>query len=314
MKIIFTLLSIFCLKAAYTQDATVIDLKKKTHEVAIKKDPKDTIPAVWKKGGLFNININQGSLNNWSAGGDKFSLSINSYLNVYAYYKNGKHAWDNNLDLTYGMTQTTSLGSRKSSDRIDFTTKYGYAIGKQINFSGLMNVRSQFADGFAYAKDDAGIEKVTRTSRSFSPTYVLLSLGIDYKPSENFSLLSSPMTGRWVLVSDKTIGPLYGLDPDKKIKSEMGAFISANFQKTFHSGISFKSKLDLFSNYKSRPENIDIFFTNVLSAKITKYINFSLNVDMIYDDNTQNVVPGKGPAPQWLQLMGIGFAYKFVKS
>jgi hypothetical protein len=31
---------------------------------------------------------------------------------------------------------------------------------------------------------------------------------------------------------------------------------------------------------------------------------------MIYDDNTQNINPAKGPAPQWLQLMGIGFALK----
>jgi hypothetical protein len=32
---------------------------------------------------------------------------------------------------------------------------------------------------------------------------------------------------------------------------------------------------------------------------------------MIYDDDTKNVEAGKGPAPQILQLMGIGFAYNF---
>ena len=314
MKIFFFLLSFNCFLTTIAQDATIIDLKNNTHDVAIKKDPKDTVSAVWKSGGLLNININQGSLNNWSAGGDKFSLSINSYLNLFAFYKKGKYAWDNSLDLTYGMTQTTSLGNRKSSDRIDFTTKYGYSIGKKLNFSGLLNIRSQFADGFAYTKDDTGKEMITRTSRTFSPTYVLLSLGLDYKPSENLSLLASPITGRWVLVSDKLIGPIYGLEPGKMVRTEVGAFVSANYQKTFGSGLTLKSKLDLFSNYKSQPENIDIFFTNVLSAKITKYINVNFNVDMIYDDNTQNVVPGKGPAPQWLQLMGIGFAYKFVKS
>ena len=75
--------------------------------------------------------------------------------------------------------------------------------------------------------------------------------------------------------------------------------------------MTFKYKMDLFSNYKSNPQNIDIFWTNVLAAKITRYINFTLNFDIIYDDDTQNVNPAKGPAPQILQLMGIGFAYNF---
>jgi hypothetical protein len=69
--------------------------------------------------------------------------------------------------------------------------------------------------------------------------------------------------------------------------------------------------MDLFSYYRKNPGNIDIFWTNVLSAKLMKYINFNLNVDLIYDDNTKNVDPKKGPAPQILQLMGIGFAYNF---
>ena len=70
----------------------------------------------------------------------------------------------------------------------------------------------------------------------------------------------------------------------------------------------------MFSNYKKDPANVDVFWTNSLSANITKYINFSFNLGMIYDDNTNNIDPTKGPAPQWLQLMGIGFSYKLGKN
>jgi hypothetical protein len=97
----------------------------------------------------------------------------------------------------------------------------------------------------------------------------------------------------------------------KKAKSEFGAYFSANYLKKISTNMIYKGKLDLFSNYRSNPQNIDIFFSNVLTAKISKYINFSLNLDIIYDDDTKNVNPAKGPAPQILQLMGIGFAYKF---
>jgi hypothetical protein len=311
MKKIALLISIIassnCLLA---QDATVVKLKKDS-ELTIKKDEKDTITQVWKKGGNFNLNVNQGSLSNWSAGGDKFSFSLNAYLNLYAFYKKNKHSWDNSIDLAYGIVQTTSLGKRKSSDRIDYTSKYGYAIHKHLNLASLFNLRSQFANGYSYEKKDDGNEKETLTSKTFAPAYVLLSLGLDFKPKENLSVFISPASSRWVLVSDQNLGQLYGLDSGKTVKSELGAFLSANYTAKLGNNFTYKSKLDLFSNYKVNPQNVDVFWTNVITAKITRYINFSFNVDMIYDDDTHNIEPDKGPAPQWLQLMGIGFAYKF---
>ena len=71
-----------CISASlFAQDPTIKDLKNEAAKV-VAKDPKDTATKVWKLGGLFNLNINQGSLSNWSAGGDKFSFSLNAYLNV----------------------------------------------------------------------------------------------------------------------------------------------------------------------------------------------------------------------------------------
>jgi hypothetical protein len=300
------LASVYC----YSQDQTVKDLKNEASK-SITKDPKDTIQKKWKLGGLFSLNINEGSLSNWSAGGDKFSFSLNAYLNVYAFYKKNKSSWDNNLDLAYGIVNTTSLGSRKASDRVDFLTKYGYALSPKWNVSALFNLRTQFAKGYAYSKTAAGLDTSSVISRSFSPAYLILSLGFDYKPTADLSIFISPLTERWVIVTDNLIAPLFGIDPGKRSKNELGAFASVNYLKKLGSSFTYKTRLDLFSNYKQEPQNIDIFWSNVVTAKITKYINFSFNLDMIYDDDTHNVNPAKGPAPQWLQLMGIGFAYNF---
>jgi hypothetical protein len=294
------------------QDPTVQDLKNQAGK-SITKDPKDTSVKTWKLGGLFNLNVNQGSLSNWSAGGDKFSFSLNAYLNVFAFYKKNKHSWDNSLDLAYGIVNTTSLGSRKASDRVDLLSKYGYALSKKWNAAILGNLRTQFANGYAYSKTAAGKDTSNIISKTFAPAYVLLSLGFDYKPKDNFSLFLSPLTERWVVVTDKLIKPLFGVDSNKNARNELGAFVSANYTAKLGSNFVYKTKLDLFSNYKQKPQNIDVYWTNSLTAKLTKYINFSLNLDMIYDDDTKNVNPAKGPAPQWLQLMGIGFAYKFNK-
>jgi hypothetical protein len=306
------LFSLFFLlgSAAFAQDQIVAELKKEA-EVAIPKDAKDTINKVWKTGGTFSVNINQGSLSNWSAGGDEFSFSLNSFFNAFAFYKKDRQAWDNNLDMAFGIVQTTSLGRRKSSDRFDLTSKYGYSLNKKLNLSSLFNLRSQFANGFHYTKTAAGKDTAKLTSKSLMPTYVILSQGLDYKPAGNFSVYVSPVTAKWIIVSDPLIRPIYGVDPAGAIRSEFGAFLSANYTAKIGKQFTYKSKLDLFSNYKQNPQNIDVFWTNSLSGKITKYIQFSFNVDMIYDDDTKNVKPGSGPAPQWLQLMGIGFAYPF---
>ena len=308
------IVSFSLLLLAYTtikaQDGTVKDLKKDS-EKAISKDANDTIPKKWKMGGLFNLNINEGSLSNWSAGGDKFSFSLNSYLNLYAFYKKNKNSWDNSLDLAYGIVNTTSLGSRKASDRMEITSKYGYALSKKWDASALLNFRSQFAKGYAYSKTALGADTSSLTSNAFAPAYILLSLGVNYKPVSNFSVFISPITERWVIVNNDLLAPLYGLDSGKNVKNELGAFLSANYSTKPGSKFSFKTKLDLFSNYKKNPQNIDVYWTNVLTASITKHINFSFNLDMIYDDDIKNVDPSKGPAPQWLQLMGIGVAYKF---
>lgn len=308
MKRILFVALCFVTAQVNAQDPTVKALKEEAAK-GIKKDANDTINKVWKRGAVFSLNINQGSLTNWAAGGDNFSFSLNAYANMYAFYKKDKHSWDNSLDLAYGIVNTTSLGSRKASDRIDLTTKYGYELNPKLNLAGLFNMRTQFANGYSYLKSVSNEDSAALTSKTFAPAYLLLSAGLDFKPNADLSIFASPFTARWVVVANDDLAPQYGLEPGKNSKNELGAFASINYQKNIKDKFTFKSKLDLFSNYKDNPENIDIFWSNVFTAKITTRINFSLNVDVIYDDDTQNVKPNKGPAPQILQLMGIGFAY-----
>ncbi|UYQ93138.1 DUF3078 domain-containing protein [Chitinophaga horti] len=292
-----------------------VELKKAREEnwKKIKRNESDTSHKFWKKGGTFNLNVNQGSLTNWAAGGDKFSLSAGATLSVFANYTKGRHEWDNTLDLAYGYVKTTSLGMRKSDDRIDLTTKYGYDVGNNWYASGLFNLRTQFANGYLYPTDS------TRdlVSKFFSPAYILLSPGLDYKPNKEFSLFISPVTGRWVAVLDDTLSArgAYGVDTGKHVKSEFGAYLSANWNKEIAKNIVYKTKLELFSNYKQNPGNIDVFWTNVLSMKVNKYLSATVSLDMIYDDDVkvfENKATGvMGPRLQVKQVIGVGFAAIF---
>ena len=110
-KIIIALLIISC-STVNAQDQTVKALQNEAGK-AIKKDASDTSKKNWKKGGIYSLNISQGSLSNWAAGGDDFSLSVNSVLSLFAFYKKDKNSWDNTFDFNLGYVNTTSLGSRK---------------------------------------------------------------------------------------------------------------------------------------------------------------------------------------------------------
>ncbi|MHB1921187.1 MAG: DUF3078 domain-containing protein [Chitinophagaceae bacterium] len=101
----------------------------------------------WKTGGLFNLNISQGSQSNWAAGGDNFSFAAHSLLNAFAHYSRGKNIWDNTLSMSYGYLTTTSLGTRKSDDQFDLNSRYGYLEAKSWYYTGLLDFRSQFSRG-----------------------------------------------------------------------------------------------------------------------------------------------------------------------
>lgn len=309
MKKIVLLIALFSALIVTAQDETVKELKKAS-EKGIKKDPNDTIPKTWKKGGLYGINVSQGSLSNWAAGGDDFSLSLNSVLSLFAFYKKDKHSWDNTFDFNLGYVKTTSLGSRKNDDRIDLLSKYGYALNSKLNVAGLFNFRSQLFKGYTYDGDG----NKTLSSAFLSPAYILVSPGLDYKPNANLSIFVSPITARWTIVKDDTLSAkgLYGVDPGKHSNAEFGAFASINFFKEFNKNVTYKSRLDLFSNYRRKPKNVDLYFTNILNVKLSRILALTWSVDMIYDDDVR--LFGKnnnGAALQLKSLVGIGILAKF---
>jgi hypothetical protein len=260
----------------------------------------------WKTGGMFTLNVAQGSLSNWQGGGDKNSFSAVGFLNLFAVLKEGKNLWHNTFDLGYGYINTTSLGSRKSDDRIDFLSKYGRQISNHWYIGGLFNFRSQFAPGYSYEKDVNGADVKTLTSKFMAPAYVLLSLGFDYKPASGFSVFISPLTERWIIVNDDVLSALgaYGVDPGRKSKNELGAFMSAELNKLLMTNVTFKSRLDAFSNYKNNPGNIDIFWTNIFTLKVNKFLSANVAVDLLYDDDAIGRL-------QLRQLLGVGFSAKF---
>jgi hypothetical protein len=290
------------------QDQTVRDLQSQSTR-EIKKSKFDS-SKIWNTGGQFDLNLAQGSQSNWAAGGDDFSFSINSYFGLYAFYKKGRYSLDNTLDLNYGLVNTTSQGTRKNDDRMDLLSKAGYEIAPKLSLSALFNFHSQFSKGYNYNSD--GSKELL--SDFLAPGYVLVSIGLDYKPAEGLSIFVSPITSRWTLVEDDTLSAkgAYGVDPGKKSKTEIGAFVSVNYLKDITKTIGYKGRLDLFSNYEHNPQNVDMMMNNMFTAKISKVLTASLGLDLIYDDDVKLFGPNhNSPGLQVKSLIAAGMSVKF---
>lgn len=296
-------------KGATAQDIPVKTLPKDIFR-SVKKDANDTTQWRWKRGGVINANLAQSSLSNWSAGGDDFALSFNTYVNYSLFYRNGRHSWDNSFDFNLGFIQTTTLGSRKNDDRFDLLSKYGYRIDtlNKWYLSGLFDIRSQFFDGRTYYSKDSS----SLASTFLSPTYLVLSVGFDYKPRPTFSLFFSPLTNRTTFVASSKLSKqgAYGVAPGSHSYNEVGAFASANFFTIITKDLNYKGRLDLFSNYGYRPQNIDIYLTNSFAIKINKFLAATYNLDMIYDDDVK--FPPHGARLQLRSQVGFGFTMPFA--
>lgn len=305
MKKLVLVLGILISLEAVSQDVVVNKLRSETSR-QVKKDA-DTTAWIWKRGGLFLFSLSQGSLSNWAAGGDNFSLAANTSLNYFFLYRNNRHVWDNSVDLNLGYVNTTSSGGRKNDDRMDFLSKYGYKMdnGGKWYLSALFNFRSQFFDGYNY-----GATPPELSSSFLSPGYFILSTGFDYKPTDKFSFFISPLTSRWTVLTNHTLSDkgLYGVPPGAHSLNEIGAFATVNYTTTLAKNIVYKGRLDLFSNYISDPQNVDLFMTNVVAFKINKYFSATYSLDLIYDDNVRLFGPSHtSPALQTKSLIGIGF-------
>lgn len=304
---IFIIMALLISVKGFAQDSLLIIVHEKVNHKMKKVDIDST--KNWTRGGVFNVNVGQGTQGNWAAGGDDFSFSVSSYFGYYVYYLKDRISWDNTISLNYGLVNTTSQGTRKNDDRIDFLSKIGYEMQSKLNLAGVFNFHSQFSKGFSYT--DTGSSQLL--SNFMSPGYFLFSLGLDYKPAKGFSVFISPISSRWTVVSNDSLSykGAYGVAPGEKAKNEIGAFITTNYTTNLNKVLTYSGRLDLFSNYQHNPENVDVMMNNLFSAKVSKLLSASLNIDLIYDDDVK-LFGENHDAPGWQfkSLIAAGLSVK----
>ena len=268
----------------------------------------------WYIAGSGNIAFSQAAFSNWAAGGEN-SVGLTAFLNLKANYKNGKHVWGNTIDLGYGFQFLGNKGNTrftKTNDKLELTSAYGYQISKNEKWfiTFLVNLRTQFAEGFNYPDDSTVI------SRFMSPGYVVAGVGITYTPAKWFYCYLSPVSGRFTFVIDQRLADSgsFGVGHGKHIRGEFGGYLRADMNKDLAKNINLSTTLELFSNYLKNFGNIDVNWSLRLTMNVNKWLAASIATQVIYDDDIMiTTVPTAEPGPrtQFKELFGIGLTYTF---
>lgn len=267
------------------------------------------LDTIWKRGGSTAINLTQISLSNWAAGGDN-TVGFNLQFTYFADYKKLRHIWNNRLEFDYGLNKTKTDGTKKTNDKIYFSSIYGYELIKNLYLSGLMTFQSQFAKGYDYSTDPR-----TYTSRFMSPGYLLAGAGLTWTPKTWFTATFTPATWRGTFVDSDILSHegQFGVTPGKHLFSEFGANLRMVIQYEFLKNMTIYTRLSLYSNYLEKPQNVDINWDVQLNMAINKWFAATITTNMIYDDNTKILQKDgtKGPRLQFKEALGIGFNFTF---
>ncbi len=302
-------------------------------EANLRKETTDTTIG-WKKGGVIGLKLAQTSLTNWAAGGQN-SVAVNGLFSVFANYKNKNTAWDNSLDIGYGLLkQGKNSNFMKTDDKVDFMSKYGRKAYNKLYYAALLQFKTQMTVGKDYAGDTSKI------SNLLAPAYLIGAIGIDYKPNSYFSAFVAPLTGKITIVNDTDLANAgaFGVEPaafdqngnlqtaGKKSKSEFGGYIRAiysrnDFKNQLLKNISFTTKIDLFSNYLKNPQYVDVSWETQIAMQVNKYIAVNINTHLLFDkdillpyDNNGNGLIEENETKalvQFKEILGVGLTYNF---
>lgn len=292
--------------------------------------PNDT--SYWDRGGVLSLGFtNTGYSTYWQAGGLP-SQSLLARINIFFNYERGNNNWENDLAMAYGLIRqgsgpVDSVPFIKNEDRIEFTSKYGYRIQKNLLIASNLNFRTQFAPGFTVNPETPTAIPTDTISDFLAPAYLNFGVGIDYKPQKDISVYYSPINSKVTLVTDERFRSTYIPIPEgdsvaPRARYELGSNLTLKLRQVIAENITFSTTANFFANYLQDFGNIDVNWETLTTAKVNDWLAITFTTNLIYDDDirfqivdeeTGDPLGRTGPRTQFQHILSIGLTYNFLQ-
>ena len=257
----------------------------------------------WKRTAGIGLDLGQLAMINPKIGAGESRINIGGAATFALNYKKGNIAWDNNLGAILGVQKlgaglsigtTTKKPYQKSADELRATSKIGYSIKKDskwfiaADFSMLSQLTPTYDNNLLSDRSGKGA-----VAEFLSPAIFTAALGLDFKPTPNFSIFLAPISWRGVMVKNQgiatrviaatTVGESFGLAKGASLNSSAGFLTRAIYtNKYFDKKLVLNSNLALFGSYKASG-GIKMDWANQIGWNIYKGLQLSLGVNAFYD-------------------------------
>ena len=251
-------------------------------------EPKADTVIYWKKGGTFNINLQQVGLRNWAAGGES-SFAVGAAIEAYANYEKDQVVWENKADIRYGVIRNGGANNRfeKTDDILILNSKLSQKFNENVLMTASINFRTQMDEGFRL-ENVAGSDEPNRIliSEFLSPGYLQASVGITYRQGKVFNTTVAPFTGRFTFVLNDSLANAgaFGVEMGENIRSEAGISWKGTYQKDVVENVKLQTNFNFFSNYEKFPNTV-VNLEAGLNLKVNNFISSNISSQLIYDDD-----------------------------
>jgi hypothetical protein len=314
MRKLFGLVIILLLTNTLQAQDDDVDPDAEALDSALTSVPSDT--SYWDKGAMININFSQVGLTNWAGGGNS-SISIGALTNFRANYQRDKDAWDNRLDLAYGVLRQGDAVEHfiKTDDNIILSSKYGRKIKENIFISAIVDFRTQFYQGLTEVDGQQVV-----ISKFMAPGFLLANIGATYRYKKIFSATLSPLSSKTTFVNDDSLSSVgsYGVIAGERYRFQGGVNFTSSFAKNLMENVNLTTNLNLFAAYEKLSE-IDVNWETALIFKVNKFITSSISTQLIYDEDISskeiiiNEVTGDSrlaPGVQFKSVINVGLTFE----
>jgi Protein of unknown function (DUF3078) len=285
-------------------------------------------PRYWKYHAETSFVLNQASLSNWVKGGES---SISTALDVTGYvdYNNKelKISSENFARLKFGYIATGQEGIRKNIDLLETNSKLNHKAFGKFDFSAILLFKTQIALGRNYFKTATGHDTSNVVSKFMNPATLTIGLGLDFKPNKTTSINFSPLSYKGTFVTDTVHidQTQYGIAKHRKSLNEPGvSFMITNEFKPIET-VSIVNRLQLFTNYIHNPQNVDVDWEMIVTAKLNWFSDVRFNTHLIFDDDTKTDEQYKNGQPvlkpdgtqkktariQFKEMLGLSLFFRF---
>jgi hypothetical protein len=283
---------------------------------------------LWKYRTETAFTLNQAALSNWVKGGEN-SISTALDITGYADYSNKpKIVSSNNFArLKFGYLKSGHEALRKNIDLLETNSKLNHKAFGKFDFSAIMLFKTQIARGYNYLVNSKGGDSTSLVSKFMNPATITIGFGLDYKPNKTTSINLSPLSYKGTFVTDPAYyndtydqtridQTQYGIAKNRKSLNEPGAsFMISNEFKPVET-ITIVNRLQLFTNYIHNPQNIDVDWEMIATARLNWFTDVRFNTHLIFDDDTKTDKVDEGVVKktariQFKEMLGFSLYFRF---